>query len=133
LGEPNRDEVAAFWARYLQKSGADPTPSEPPAWCFGDTVELADELMELVVGGPKRATAGTVAEYKADGEPLPAPGDLSIATDGSMRPRAVLDARLGLEFHSHIPVVFERFVVRYQEASVGEGGARVDSGRSTLK
>jgi len=163
LGEPNRDEVAAFWARYLHESGVDPSLSAPPAWCFGDTVELADELIELVVGGPKRATAGTVAEYEAEGEPLPVPGDLSIATDGSMRPRAVLEttevrvgplssvdeqfawdegegdrtrdwwldahtwaftrafARLGLQFRPHIPVVFERFVVRYQEDSVDEG------------
>lgn len=70
----------------------------PPAWCFGDTVELADELIALVLHGPKRATAGAVAEYEADDEPIPAVGDLSIVTDGSMRPKVVLettDVRVG--------------------------------------
>lgn len=98
LGEPDPDEIAAFWARYLSASGADPSLSVPLSWCFGDTVELADELIELVVRGPKRATAGAVADYEADGEPLPTVGDLSIVTDGAMRPRALLettDLRVG--------------------------------------
>jgi uncharacterized protein YhfF len=157
LGESNPGEVASFWARYLTALGSAPSSSVPPAWCFGDTVELADELIELVVRGPKRATVGAVAEYEADGDPLPAVGDLSIVTDGSMRPRALLEttevrvgplssvdeqfawdegegdrtraswldahtwfftrayARMGLEFHPLIPVVFERFAVRYHE------------------
>lgn len=148
--------MAAFWARSLESSSsAVVTRPAPPAWCFGDTVELADELIELVVHGPKRATAGAVAEYEADGEVLPRRGDLSIVTDGSMRLRAILettDVRVGplssvdeqfawdegegdrtlewwldahtwffrrsfarLEFHPDIPVVFERFDVRYRE------------------
>ena len=32
---------------------------------------LADELLDVVVHGPKRATAGLVAEMVHDGEPLP--------------------------------------------------------------
>jgi uncharacterized protein YhfF len=157
LGEPDPGEIAEFWARYLHASGADPSSPMPPAWCFGDTVELADELIDLVVRGQKRATAGAIAEYAAEGESLPTVGDLSIVTDGARRPRALLQttdvrvgplssvdtqfawdegegdrtrewwlhahtwyferslARIGLEFHPDIPVVFERFVVRYQE------------------
>lgn len=157
LGDPDPDDVASFWARYLQATGAAPASSVPPAWCFGDTVELADELIELVVRGPKRATAGAMAEYEADDDSVPVVGDLSIVTDGSMRPRALLEttdvrvgplssvdeqfawdegegdrsrewwldahtwaftrafARVGLAFHPHIDVVFERFAVRYQE------------------
>ncbi len=156
LGEPDPDEIAAFWARCRAAVPGLPA-AVPEAGCFGDTVELADELIALVVGGPKRATAGAVADYEAEGEALPVVGDLSIVTDGSMRPRAVLQvtdvrvgplssvdeefafdegegdrtraswldahtwfftrayARLGLEFHPDIPVVFERFTVRYSE------------------
>jgi uncharacterized protein YhfF len=91
LGDPDPDDVAAFWARARRAVGSVPSPSVPPAWCFGDTVELADELIELVVRGPKRATAAAVAQYEADGDPIPAVGDLSIAMDGSMRPRALLE------------------------------------------
>lgn len=157
LGEPDPHEIAVFWTRYLTASGADQSLSVPPSWCFGDSVELADSLIELVVRGPKRATAGAVAEYEAEGEAVPTVGDLSIVTDGAMRPQALLEAtdvrvgplssvdeqfawdegegdrsrewwlnahtryftrsyaRLGLEFHPDIPVVFERFAVRYHE------------------
>lgn len=31
---------------------------------FGDSSELADELIAFVVDGPKRATAGLVAEFE---------------------------------------------------------------------
>lgn len=157
LGTPDPAEVAAFWARCRTAVLGLPD-AVPPAWCFGDTVELADELIELVVDGAKRATAGAVADYEADDEALPAVGDLSVVTDGSMRPRALLEVtdvrvgplssvddafafdegegdrtlgwwldahtwfftrsyeRLGLEFHPDIPVVFERFALRYSEA-----------------
>lgn len=157
VGEPDPSEVAAFWARCRAAVPGLPT-DVPDAWCFGDTMELADELIHLVLQGTKRATAGAVADYEAENEALPAAGDLSIVTDGSMRPRALLEvtevrvgplssvdeafafdegegdrtreswldghtwfftrayARLGLEFHPDIPVVFERFTLRYSEA-----------------
>lgn len=157
LGEPDPVAVASFWARYLLIPGAVQAASVPSAWCFGDSAELADELIELVVRGPKRATVAALAEYEADGEPVPKAGDLSIAMDGSMRPRAVLETtevrvgplssvdeqfawdegegdrtrawwldahtryfarafpRMGLEFHPDVPVVFERFALRYHE------------------
>ena len=90
VGEPDPNEVAAFWTRYLNHAAADKSLPVPPAWCFGDTVELANELIDVVIHGPKRATAGAVAEYEADSEPLPTIGDISVVTDGTMRPRAVL-------------------------------------------
>lgn len=157
LGEPDPVAVAAFWERFRNSSDSDLPEAVPPTWCFGDTVELADELIELVVQGTKRATAGAVADYEADADAIPSVGDRSVVTDGAMRPRVVLEvtdvrvgplssvddafaydegegdrtraswlddhtwyftrayARLGLEFHPDIPVVFERFVVRYHE------------------
>ena len=157
LGEVDSDQVATFWSRFVAVASLAPSVPMPSAWAFGDTIELADELIDLVLYGPKRATAGAVAEYEAEGEAVPKIGDFSIATDGAMRPRAVLEAtdvrvgplssvddqfawdegegdrtreswldahtwyfsrafaRLGLEFHPDIPVVFERFALRYQE------------------
>jgi len=97
LGDPDTEQVSAFWSRFIDTSGRPPR-NAPEPWCFGDSVELADELIELVLDGPKRATAGSVAEYEAEDETLPRVGDLSIVMDGSMRPRAVLetsDVRVG--------------------------------------
>jgi uncharacterized protein YhfF len=65
---------------------------------FGDSAELADELIELVVHGPKRATASALVDYEREGMPRPRPGTMSIATDGAGRARAVLrttEVRIG--------------------------------------
>jgi uncharacterized protein YhfF len=98
LGEADPAEVSAFWSRFLSAAGLPSDRPAPAAWCFGHTVELADELIELVINGPKQATAGAVADYEAESEPLPTVGTLSVVTDGSMRPRAVIettDVRVG--------------------------------------
>ena len=91
MGDPDPGRVAAFWERFRASGALDPSLPQPAVWCFGDTTELADELIGLVLNGPKRATAGALAEYEADGDPLPEVGDLSIVTDGAMRPRAVIE------------------------------------------
>lgn len=62
----------------------------PPAWAFGDNPRLADELLGLVLDGTKTATAASLAELEATGEPVPRPGDLSILLDGAGRPRALI-------------------------------------------
>lgn len=63
---------------------------EPPAEYFGDSAELADELIDLVLQGPKRATAALVAEFADGSEQLPRIGSHWIACDGRGVPRAVL-------------------------------------------
>jgi uncharacterized protein YhfF len=91
-------QAQEFWDRFLvacPEVGALRFPEmvEP----FGDSVELADKLIELVIQGPKRATAGSLADYQRDGL-LPKVGIASIATDGSGNPRAVLrttEVRIG--------------------------------------
>jgi uncharacterized protein YhfF len=141
-----------MWADYLTAHpGRD--QEQPPSERFGDSPALADELLGLVTHGPKRATAGAVADYQHSGELLPRIGDHWIVHDGAGAPQVVLrsvelrlgpldtvddtfawdegeddrtrDAwldshtryfqrtlgRIGVEFHSRIDVVFERFRV----------------------
>lgn len=62
----------------------------PPAWAFGDTPEMADRLLDLVLDGTKTATASLASDYEAEGEPLPEPGTLGILTDGEGVPRALI-------------------------------------------
>ncbi len=89
-GAPTPDRVAAarMWAAC--RRGLSLAPEDPPAECFGDSPELADELLGLVLDGRKRATAGLVAQFVADGEPLPRVGGHWVACDGRGAPRAVL-------------------------------------------
>jgi ASCH domain len=98
VGEADPLAVAAFWERALDALGLDPAMPAPAASCFGDMVELADELIGLVLAGTKRATASSLEHLETDGEPVPQVGGLWIATDGAMRARALLettDVRIG--------------------------------------
>jgi len=93
------EQVKAFWTRAIA-SGAVALGSPLPLMIepFGDSRELADELIDLVVHGPKRATAAALADLEIDNVQPPAPGQLSIATDGRSNARAVLrttDVRVG--------------------------------------
>ncbi len=81
-----------FGGGYCSIEQAWPTDHPFQAWAFGDGPEMADELSALVIDGPKRATAGLVADYEADGDPLPQAGDHSVILDGAGRPVAVIRA-----------------------------------------
>jgi uncharacterized protein YhfF len=90
----DRDAAERMWRDYVAAHPARASVGdEHPVERFGDSVELADELIGLVLHGPKRATAGLVADFAADGEPLPRIGGHWIACDGDGSPRAVLRSR----------------------------------------
>lgn len=91
--------VDAFWERAAAAgvvAAGTPLPSSVEQ--FGDSREMADELIALVLDGTKRATAGAVVDFERAGEPIPEPGGLWIACDGAGVPRALLrttDIRVG--------------------------------------
>ena len=87
--EPDRHAAARMWAEYLE-AHPEHRGDHPPSERFGDSPALADELLDLVLHGPKRATAGAVAEFMHEGEPLPRIGGHWIAHDGAGVPRVVL-------------------------------------------
>ena len=93
---PDAAAVDAFWASYVQATGYDgPLVT---AYSFGDSAEMADELGQLVLHGPKRATAGLEQEFEASGDPLPEVGDRCVICGGDGRPLAVVrtsDVRVG--------------------------------------
>jgi uncharacterized protein YhfF len=92
-----RDAVESFWREFCAATGTDPA-TRHDVYAFGDSPELQDELLELVLTGPKRATAGLVVQYEHDRDPVPVVGTLSVVLDGSGAPRCVLrttDVRVG--------------------------------------
>src|SRR5215213_249055 len=85
-----RDDALALWRQYHATRGEPAPPEEDPAVeQFGDHAALADELLDLVLAGTKRATAGLVADFAHAGEPLPRIGGHWIACDSAGHPRAV--------------------------------------------
>jgi uncharacterized protein YhfF len=88
--------VQALWSSYVEATGY-AGPLVTTYW-FGDTAELADELADLVLHGPKRATAGLAQEFVHDGEPVPQVGDRCVVTGGDGTALAVVattDVRVG--------------------------------------
>jgi uncharacterized protein YhfF len=95
--DPDQHAAARMWAEYVA-AYPEHLDDRPPSERFGDSAALADELLDLVLHGPKRATAAAVAEFIHEGEPLPRIGAHWIAHDGAGVPRAVLrsvELRLG--------------------------------------
>jgi uncharacterized protein YhfF/GNAT superfamily N-acetyltransferase len=86
---PSAGAVAAFWADYCRAVRlAGTTPCQ--AWHFGDSPELAHELVELVLYGPKRATAELARPGIPDPATDPAPGGYCVVTESDGTPRAVI-------------------------------------------
>ncbi|MCW4386297.1 ASCH domain-containing protein [Salinibacterium sp. SYSU T00001] len=97
LPEPDMVAAAAMWQAYRDEVPG-PDGEHPTVEYFGDSAELADELLALVLEGQKRATATLFAEFEADGQPVPQIGGHWIACDGRGTPVAVLrstELRLG--------------------------------------
>lgn len=86
------DRLKRFWRDFLASQPAlDPGTPPYPAEAFGDGPELADELVELILTGAKTATCSCLWEWEAEQEALPQPGQRTIVTDGSGRPRCVIE------------------------------------------
>lgn len=87
------DRAAAdrMWAAYREaRPEAAAAGPEYTVEHFGDSPRLADELLDAVLHGPKRATSELVAEFLADGDPVPRIGSHWIACDGTGAPRIII-------------------------------------------
>lgn len=94
------DEIQTFWADarlrakvnrvsgYLGVSAREALA--PPAWSFGADAADADQLLQLVLAGTKTATSTALRDFESAAESVPSAGDLSIITDGSGHPRALI-------------------------------------------
>ena len=85
--------VETYWKKFLETGNNRQTYSDRfhTAWHFCDNKDDADKLAELVLAGTKRGTAGMVESYKAENEPLPKPGDLSIILNWTGIPQCIIE------------------------------------------
>lgn len=87
--------VHSYWKRFLKtQTRLKNLPKLEEAWSFGDTPEMADELVALVLSGQKTATTSAYAAYQKAGEQLPATSGFSIILDGQGQPRCVVKTTL---------------------------------------
>lgn len=111
-----------FWHEFSAALGGVDERRFYEAFAFGDSEELAAELAELVHCGRKRATASAVWSYKAEGQSLPSPGNLSIVTDWAGEPLCVIETT-AVEL-----VPFNRVSAEFAAAE-GEGDGSLDDWR----
>ena len=84
------DSVCKFWREFCA-ANPDVNADEPyQVWFFGNTSEMASELVALVLEGKKRATASLFWEYEDKPEEEPVIGGYSVVTDYEGVPQCVV-------------------------------------------
>ena len=78
-----------MWQDCCLFTGADPD-SLGAIVHFGDTADMSDELLALILRGTKRATAALVSDFQQTGDPIPAVGGHWIVVDSRGAPGCVL-------------------------------------------
>ncbi len=78
---------------------------------FGDSPELADELLALVLAGTKTATCGALRDFNAQ-EPVPEACRRDVVLDGRGRPACVIET---------LSVLIQRFDQVDEAFAVAEG------------
>ena len=84
------EQVQKFWNDFAAMR-EDVSPVTPfQVWHFGNTPELADELLDLVLQGKKHGTASLPWEFEDQPGLEPKVGAFSVVTDFYGRPKSVL-------------------------------------------
>jgi uncharacterized protein YhfF len=87
------ETVRAYWHKFLSTLAED-SPYHIKAYSeggYGDSPELANELIQLVLIGKKTATCGSLWEWEAEGKPLPKVGDVWVELDGNGNPVCITE------------------------------------------
>jgi uncharacterized protein YhfF len=89
----NEELIIAYWQKFLSTLPQDsPYRTKPfSEGGYGDSPELMDELIQLVLAGKKTATCGSLWEGEAESKPLPQVGDLWVELDGSGKPVCITE------------------------------------------
>ena len=93
---PKTAQTETLWQAYCRAGG--PVDEDYVVARFGDGPALADELLALVLHGPKRATASLARDYSGGGDPMPKAGDHWMVLDGAGVTRCILrtsEVRIG--------------------------------------
>ena len=103
------DSVQRMWSDWLRTIGHTPetTNLQYSSWYFADNEKDANELVELVLAGVKRGTAGSGWEYEHEGKQLPEVGELHIVTDFKGFARCVIrTTRVEVVPYEYVPASF---------------------------
>ncbi|OUR99521.1 hypothetical protein A9Q84_00445 [Halobacteriovorax marinus] len=86
------DSIRKFWLDFIK---ANPKleylkASSIDAWSFGNTSEMADDLVSLVLAGKKTATCSLLRAYQGYEDEIPKVGVYSLICDGENNPKCIV-------------------------------------------
>ena len=91
----NETAITEFWKKYCESLNSPDQSNclknKPDSWGFGDSPEMADDLLNYVLTGEKTATSGMVLDFEHDGDPIPKIGDKSIILNGKDEPACIIE------------------------------------------
>lgn len=79
--------IQTYWQHFEEKHKLEDVDYD--AWAFGNDIQLADDLANLVKSGIKTATTSALELYEKD-ESLPKVGNYSVILDGLQKPVCVI-------------------------------------------
>ena len=83
-------EVIEFWETFCDQNPHVDKGGPYQVWYFGNTAGLADELVELVLAGKKRATTSLESEFQDKPEEAPIERGYSVVTDFYGHPKCIV-------------------------------------------
>ena len=83
-------KIAAFWRRFLEKTGRGAGTPLYESFHFDLNEKAANQLLAMVLGGQKTATSSSALALGEQGKP-PQVGSLSIVTDFAGNPACVIE------------------------------------------
>ena len=79
-----------FWQAASRVVPGLPPTTDYQVWHFGDSEHLSRDLADLVLHGPKRATAGLLWDAELDPTMMPVLGGYSLVTDHAGTPLLII-------------------------------------------
>lgn len=87
MDKPKSPAVEAFWQEFRRARSV--AEQDYDVCRMGDSAGMGDELLQLILTGPKRATAYLLRDVEAGGEMMGRVGGHVIVLDGQESPRAI--------------------------------------------
>lgn len=86
----DNSSARSLWGDYLDKNVKYAFVKEPRVISFSDIPEEADQLLDAVLKGSKRAVTHSLQGLQLRKEPLPRIGDFTVLLDGNGEARCII-------------------------------------------
>lgn len=124
----SKESIQAYWNKFLESLPTN-SPYHTKTYSeggYGDSPELMNQLIQLVLIGKKTATCGSLWEWEAEGKPLPKTGDIWVELEGSGNPVCITETvEVTIRKYNEVDADFAR--------EEGEGNLSLDYWREAHK